>query len=229
MRKIGFIFGLHGIVFTFYTIINMVINDYFYAFLESLFDAGWLIQIFDFVLSVFLYMLIYTVVYFTYKTIVVRVKKEVLAVGGNWYHLHVKYDADGNPKPNGLRAGKTEISQDLFELHFTAKNMDYTLAEDGVINWGTDESRDTKWESWSIDWDGKAVLNTCFKAKTQEKSGGEFTDRHGIHKLEISADCSKMAGSFADEYPSSNRGKIYFFRTEKALYDFIKQKEAQKA
>jgi len=35
-----------------------------------------------------------------------------------------------------------------------------------------------------------------------------------------------MKGRFSDEYPSKNKGEIYFFRTEKELYNFIKvQKE----
>ncbi|MBQ8308575.1 MAG: hypothetical protein IJX96_01950 [Clostridia bacterium] len=225
MKKIKFIFGLHGVVFSIYTIVNMMINKYFYALLESWFSVAWLINVFDFISSVFLYMVIYTVVYFAHKIFVVHVKKEVFPLGGNWYHLHIKFDEDGNPKPNGLRAGTTEVKQDLYEVHFFGNNRDYELLSEGKIKWKTDESKDTDWESWSVDWDGKKQLNTCFKAKTQEKTKGEYPDRYGIHKLMILEGGKKMRGSFADEYPSKSRGDIYFFRTEKALYEFIQQKE----
>lgn len=225
MRKKSFIFALHGLVFSLYLILDALIDEQVYGFLERVFDMPWLVSVCDLVISAFLYVTIYNVVYLVRKWYVVYAKKEVVFLGGTWYHLHIKHDENGNPKPDGLRPGITEVKQDLYELRFTAKNHNCILNDDGTITWKEDERKDTIWHSWSVDWDGKNKLVTCFKASTQVKNNEEFTERHGIHKLEVLNGGKKMKGNFADEYPSKSKGEIYFFRTEKELYDFMKSQQ----
>lgn len=222
MKNNKFIFGMHGLVFSVYLILDSVINLDLYVWLESIFKVAWAIQVVDLFISAFLYVTIYNIVYFCRKYIILHVKKEVIPLGGEWYHLHIKLDENGNPRENGLRPGKTKIKQDLYDLRFTGKNHACKLNDDGTITWREDERKDTSWNSWSVDWDGKGRLVTCFKANTQVKTNEEFTDRYGIHKLEITNGGKRMKGSFADEYPSKNKGEIYFFRSERELYDFMK-------
>ena len=225
MRKKNFIFGMHGLVFSVYLIVNSVIKEDVYAWLETVFKAAWASQVADLFISAFLYVTIYNIVYYFRKFVILHVKKDVKSLSGEWYHLHIKLDENGNPRENGLRPGKTKIKQDIYDLHFAGKNHNCTLNDDGTISWRENERKDTTWNSWSVDWDGKGRLVTCFKANTQVKTNEEFTDRYGIHKLEISNDGKRIKGVFADEYPSKNKGEIYFFRTEKELYNFMKTLE----
>ena len=222
MKKIGFVFALHGIVFSLFMILNMMINEYIYAFLENTFDLPWLVQLLDLAISAVLYVSIYTVVYFAYKFMVVHVKKEIINHKGEWYHVHIKHDENGWIPSSSLRAGITTIEQDLYDVKFSATNFSYTLDENGEVIKLDDKRKNTGWYSWSVDWDGKDKLITCFKASTQVKTGSEYTNRYGIHKLEIDTINKVISGTFADEFPSSNRGEIYFFDTQEKLFDFIK-------
>lgn len=222
MKKTGFIFVLHGIVFTVFMLLNNVINQYVYGFLENVIHLPWLVTICDLIVSGFLYVGIYTIVYFLYKYVIVRVKKEILNVKGKWYHVHVKQDDNGVIKSDFLRAGVTDVFQDLYDLKFSAINYSYSVDENGEVVKDDDVRSNTGWSSWAVDWDGKDKLVTCFKANTAVKVGNEYTNRHGIHRLTISEDGQIMSGDFADEYPSSSRGEIYFFRSEEKLHEFIK-------
>ena len=222
MKKIGFIFGIHGLVFTVYMILNMVIEDYIYAFLNSTIGQPWLVAIADIFVSGSLYAMIYAVVYFIYKFFVVKVKHEILDLKGKWYHVHIKVNDNGVIRSDFVRAGETDVAQDLYDLKFTATNYSYSLGESGEVVVDRDMRTSTGWSSWSVDWNGGDKLVTCFKANTQVKVDGEYTNRHGIHRLTVSSDRQLLSGDFADEYPSKNRGEIYFFRSEDALHEFIK-------
>ncbi len=221
MRKTSFIFGLHEIVFAFFLVINSIVNRWVYAFLERTFSTDWLISVIDLVISLFLYLIIYLIVYAIVKYITLNLKKDVLKISGTWYHVHVKQDENGIIPSPTLRAGVTNIKQDFCEVSFTATNYSYGIENGEVVKYDN-ARKNTGWKSWSVDWDGKEKLITCFKADTPVKTGGEYTHRHGIHKLEIHLKEKTIYGDFADEYPSKNRGEIYFFRTEQQLYDFIK-------
>lgn len=223
MKKIGFVFALHGIVFSLFMILNMVINKYVYGFLEATFHKEWLVQLLDLAISGVLYVSIYTVVYFVYKFLAVYVKKEIILLKGEWYHVHIKHDENGWIPSTFLRAGITKIEQDLYDVKFSATNYSYMVDENGEVKRLDDTRKNTGWNSWSVDWDGKNKLITCFKANTQVKTGNEYTNRHGIHKLEIDTENKVISGTFADEYPSSNRGEIYFFRSQEKLFEFIKK------
>lgn len=225
MRKKKFILAMHGLVFSLFLIVNRIIEEKVYNFLQDVLQLPWAVEVCDLVLSAVLYVLIYNIVYFVRKLIAFYGQKEVLRLSGKWYHLHIKYDENGKPKPDGLRPGKTEVKQDLYEIYFSAKNHNCLLLDDGTIDWLEDERNDTSWESWSVDWNGQNKLVTCYKASTQVKDNEEFTERYGIHKLEILGKGRKMKGIFADEYPSKSRGEIYFFRTEKELYNFMKNQK----
>ncbi len=229
MKKIGFIFGIHGIVFTVFMIINMVIEDYIYTFLEGVIGLPWLVAIADLFVSGFLYVGIYTVVYFIYKFFVVKIKHEILDLKGKWYHVHIKVNDEGVIRSEFVRAGVTEVAQDLYYLKFSATNSSYFVNEAGEVVSDDDMRTSTGWSSWSVDWDGGDKLVTCFKANTPVKVGGEFTNRHGIHRLTVSEDATVMSGDFADEYPSKNRGEIYFFRSEEKFAAFIKSFFAKNA
>ena len=222
MKKIGFIFGIHGTVFTVFMILNMLIEDYIYAFLESVIGQAWLVAVCDIFVSGFLYVGIYTVVYFFYKIFVVKIKHEIVDLKGKWYHVHIKINDEGVIRSDFLRAGVTEITQDLYDLKFSASNASYFVNESGEVECDDDTRSNTGWSSWSVDWDGGDKLVTCYKANTPVKLDGEFTNRHGIHRLTVSEDGQLMTGNFADEYPSKNRGEIYFFRTEERFISFIK-------
>lgn len=222
MKKISFVFGLHGLVFTLFMILNSIINEYVYGFLENVIGLPWLVSICDLIVSGFLYVGIYVIIYFIYKLIIVRVKKEVLYLKGTWYHVHIKKNEQGIIKSDFVRAGVTNVTQDLYSLKFSAINYSYSLDENGEVIKDEDARSSTGWSSWAVDWDGKEKLVTCFKANTPVKVGNEFTNRHGIHRLTVSEDQQVLSGDFADEYPSSNRGEIYFFRSEEKFLDFIK-------
>lgn len=223
MKKIGFVFGLHGLVFTLFMILNMAIDEYIYQFLENFLHQDWLVAVCDLIVSTFLYVGIYTVVYFLYKCLIVKIKKQILDVKGKWYHLHIKKNDQGVIKADYVRAGVTEVSQDLYDLKFSATNYSYYLDEQGNVTKKDDVRSNTGWNSWTVDWDGKEKIITCFKANTAVKVGNEYTNRHGIHRLVVSNDKQMMSGDFADEYPSSNRGEIYFFRSEEELFAMIKK------
>lgn len=222
MKEIGFIFGLHGLVFTVFMIINMVIEDYIYAFLEGVIGLPWLVAIADLFVSGFLYVGIYTAVYFVYKFFVVKIKHEIHDLKGKWYHVHIKRNDEGIIKSDFLRAGVTEVTQDLYDVKFKAINNSYFVNDCGEVECDDDTRSNTGWSSWSVDWDGRDKLVTCFKANTPVKVDGEYTNRHGIHRLTVSPDGQIISGEFADEYPSKNRGEIYFFRSEEKFVGFIK-------
>ena len=218
--KFKFIFALHGTVFTAFTLLNMLINNHVVAFLERALNYAWLIQIVDLLISGFLYVLLYTLLSSLYKFINIRIKKEILPIGGKWYHVHLKCNAEGYIKTDVLRAGETTVKQDLCEVRFDAVNHSYRLTGEGVLVRESNQRKNTGWSSWSVDWNGKENLITCYKALTQTKNTEEYTDRHGIHKLKISGE--EMFGKFADEYPSASRGDIYFFRSEEKRDEFMR-------
>lgn len=222
MKKTSFIFGLHEIVFACFLVVNSFVNRWVYGFLESAISTAWLISIIDLVVSLFLYLIIYLIVYSTVKYITINLKKDVCKINGIWYHVHVKQDDNGIIPTSTLRAGVTEIKQDFCDVTFSATNYSYGVDENGEVVKYDNARKNTGWKSWSVDWDGKDKLVTCFKADTAVKTGGEYAHRHGIHKLEIHLKEKTIYGDFADEYPSKNRGEIYFFKTEKQLFDFIK-------
>ena len=216
-----FIFGLHGTVFTAFTLLNMLINSYVVSFLESALNYAWLVTIVELLISAFLYVGLYVIVYNLYKFININIKKEILPIKGKWYHVHLKCDDNGYRKVDMLRAGETTVTQDLRDVRFSATNHSFRLDEAGNLVPESSERKNTGWCAWSVDWDGKESLVTCFKAYTQTKTGNEYTDRRGIHKLTIKKDVIK--GKFADEYPSANRGDIYFFRDREARDSFMKE------
>lgn len=224
-KKKAFIFAMHGLVFSVFLIINRLIDESLYAFLQEKLQLAWAVEVCDLLISAFLYVAIYKFFFSVQKLLAYFVKKDIFYLRGKWFHLHIKHDETGKPLPNGLRPGKTRIKQDMYELRFIAENHKCVLKDDGTIEWIDDERNDTEWNSWSVDWDGKQKLVTCFKASTQVKETEELTERYGIHKLEILAGGKKMKGTFADEYPSKSKGEIYFFRTEKELYNFMKLQE----
>ena len=222
MKKTSFIFGLHEVVFSIFLVLNTIINRRIYGFFERVFEAEWLVSVCDLLVSIFLYLVIYLIVYFIVKFITINLKKDIIKVSGTWYHVHVKKDDNGIIPCNTLRAGVTTIKQDFCELSFVASNCSYGVDENGEVVKYDNARKNTGWKSWSVDWDGKEKLITCFKADTPVKTGGEYMHRHGIHKLNINLKTKMIYGEFADEYPSKNRGEIYFFKTETQLYDFIK-------
>ncbi len=220
--KYKFIFALHGTAFTAFTFLSMLINTHVTTFLQSAFNFPWLVKIVDLLISGFLYVALYMALYNFYKLVNVHIKKEILPIGGKWYHVHFKRDENGLCiNTDVLRAGETKVCQDLCEVHFAATNYSYRLLPTGELEKESSELRNTGWCSWAVDWKGKENLITCYKACTQTKNGREFTDRHGIHKLKIEKD--RMSGKFADEYPSASRGDVYFFRSEQQRDHFIKQ------
>ncbi len=230
--KLGFLLGLHSVTFIIFSVVSFLLTDVLLGdwFLETL--KGWFgekrsAQVAEMVKDVVfffvdlgLYIGLYALVYKVYKTFVSRVKKDILLIGGKWFHVHLKRDDAGYLKVDYLRAGETTVEQDLYDVTFTAKNYSYKLNEKGET-YKVDSVRDnTGWTSYSIDWDGKERLVTCYRANTQRKKADEFTNRHGIHRLQISDEV--MKGNFADEYPSASRGEIYFFRSEAVRDEFIK-------
>ena len=222
MKKKAFIFAMHGLVFSVFLILYRLIDEKLYVFLQEQLQLAWAVEVCELLISAFLYLAIYNLFFWIRKLIAFYVTKEVIPVKGKWFHVHIKHDDEGKPKPDGLRPGITRVRQDMYELKFIAENHDCNLLDDGTIDWIEDDRKDTEWNSWSIDWDGGHKLTACFKASTQVKENEELKERYGIHKLEILNGGKKMRGTFADEYPSKSRGEIYFFRSEKELYNFMK-------
>jgi hypothetical protein len=215
MKKTAFIFGLHGVVFTLFTFLNILINDHVFAFLSGLVNSQIVAEVLDWLVSGFLYVGLYAIVYGAYKLITMRVKKSVLPIGGTWYHLHVKLDENGQyKKVDFLRAGETKIEQDLCDVHFEAQNWAFKLDENGGLFEENDDGKKTVWNSWAVDWQGKTDIATCYKATTLDPDEGVYSDRHGVHRLRIDLKCGVMVGKFADEYPSKNQGQIYFYRSK---------------
>lgn len=224
MKKRSFILSLHGTTIAIFMVINMLIEKYVYTFLESNINLSWLSAIIDFIISGFLYAAIYVVIYFSHKLLLIKITKKIKNIKGTWYHVHVKRNADGEIVTNRLRAGITQVEQDLYDLQFYGKNFSYLLGEDGRLEKVDSINTNTEWNSWTVDWDGGKELVTCFRAKSVETDENVYDNRHGIHRLSVDEDAQKMRGTFADEYPSSNFGNIYFFRSETEMENFIKEK-----
>lgn len=222
MKKTGFIFGLHGLVFSIFLIVNTIIDKYIYSFLEKSLGLSWAVEVADLIISSVLYLVIYLIAYSIFKYITINIKKEIINLEGDWYHVHIKKENDTALPVKYLRAGTTKIEQDLYSLKFTGENYSYSLDENGNIQKYESLRKNTGWTAWSIDWNGSNELTTCFKADTQTKENGEYTTRYGIHKLTIVPQNQIMKGRFADEFPSKNNGEIYFFREEEKFHKFIK-------
>ena len=223
--KYKFIFALHGTVFTAFTLLNMFINSYIVSFLEGAINYAWLKTIVELLISAFLYVGLYMIVYNLYKYININIKKEILPIKGKWYHVHLKRDGNEYRKVDMLRGGETMVTQDLRDVRFSATNHSFRLDEAGNLVSESNELKNTGWRAWSVDWNGKEDLVTCFKACTQTQTGNVYTDRRGIHKLTIEPEKNIIRGKFADEYPSANCGDIFFFRDkatrDKFMADFL--------
>ncbi|MBQ9730252.1 MAG: hypothetical protein IJV80_05520 [Clostridia bacterium] len=220
MKKIGFILGLHGVVFTIFTLVNILIDEYVYTFLSSLIHSTFFIELFDWLIAGSLYVILYRIIFGLFEFFTIRVKKDILPIGGKWYHVHIKLNVDGSFKNvDFLRGGETNVSQELNDVTFEAVNHLITLKDD-KLDVEDNPSKNTTWTSWAVDWQGKEVLTTCFKARTLSPESGVSTDRHGIHRLKIDLSKGVMNGDFADEYPSPNRGLLFFFRDEQKRNEF---------
>ncbi|MGN1103969.1 MAG: hypothetical protein ACI4QI_03755 [Candidatus Coproplasma sp.] len=240
-RTAKIITQLHGLSFTIFAIISVAFNYYIYPILTEKISTGFIVILLDAIISAFLYTVIYFILTFIYKIVIFRLKNKNHNLKGVWYHVHLKRNMHGFVAVKSIRAGITKVTQDFYDLDFSAENYSYSLNADNQLEEKSGATNKTHWNYCATDWSGDDII-ACYTASSADKKkitqcpfcgaaiaegqevSGESKERIGVHRLKI-IDKNEIRGTFADQYPSASFGEIFFFRKkedrDRLIMDFL--------
>lgn len=237
-RTAKIITKLHASAFTIFALINVAFNYYVYPILTEKINSGFIVVLLDAVISAFLYLIIYNILSFFYKFVIFRLKNKNHNLNGVWYHVHLKRNMHGLVTTKSVRAGITKVTQNFYDLDFSAENYSYSLTADNQLVKDSGATNQTHWNYCAADWSGDDII-ACYTASSADKKritqcpfcgadiadghemSGESKERIGVHRLKI-IDKNKICGTFADQYPSASFGEIFFFRKKEDRDNLIK-------
>ena len=238
---------LHGTTFTVFFIIDTVLNEFLYPYMEKHLTSDALRVFITAVIAAFLYSAIYFVVKAIYDGIILK-KDKKMDIAGKWYHVHIPHvfgRVDYSKKK--LRAGVTVISRELYDFTFVGDN--YYSLKDASGNLIEDHSDDTRWytktsklseindfdmiEIYEAKTKNAVVTDVkecpCCRTKFDQPKRIQEAERfrHGIHKFDMILDengkCNKIVGEFSDCWPSLKSGDLILFRNKEERDQYVTQ------
>lgn len=235
-RSASAITKIHGITFTVFFIIDTVLNQFLYPFIEKELSSPFLRVFISAIIAAVLYSAVYFVVKIIYDFFLIK-KEKKLAIAGRWYHVHIPhiFGKEDYSKLK-LRAGVTDISRDTYDFTLVGNNYYYFEDEDGKMV--EDHSDDTRWYTKAINLSGendfdliqiyeaktknnvKIKIKECPCCQTHFDEPREVQEaekfRHGIHKFVIKTDEKgkpyMIDGEFSDCWPSLKNGDLLLYR-----------------
>jgi len=245
--------SIHGITFTVFFIVDSVLNEFFYPFLENNTPKALAISITG-VIAAVLYSVIYFICSAIYKFVIIKRDKK-FNIDGTWYHVHIPKQFSGDRydyTQNQLSCGITKVSRNLYDFTFVGNNEKYYIKDnelkvksENTTHWYTKSTRLSEENDFDIieiyeaktSGTPRRLLKSCPCCKTQFENSIEIQEaekfRHGVHKIQIfyneDANHMYMKAEYSDCWPSFKYGEVLFFRTEKERDDRIRQffEEAQ--
>ena len=226
--------AIHGIAFTVFYIIEKLLAEFFYPWMQQTLGKTWYVII-TIVVAPFLYKFLAMIVQWVYdKRMVAKNKK--LDISGTWYHVHIPhYMGSVDYSLGRLSVGTTTVSREFNDFTFAGDNRrcywqdgKIVLGEENGTHWYTkasklsDENDFDLIEIYEAKTRGTPMLtadkcpccHTAFDKPIQIAEAENY--RHGIHKLNIVTEGGKtyLKGEYSDCWPSLKTGELYFFRTE---------------
>lgn len=252
MRKINnptsnAVASIHTITFTVFFIIDAVLNELLYPYLERELSSDALRIFITAVIAAFLYSALYVVIKKLYDYFCIK-RERKYDISGKWYHVHIPNTLGRvDYTKDKLRAGEVLISRDMFDFTFVGDNFYYFSDDNG--NLVQDHSDDTRWYTKSSklsdenDFDiieiyeaktKNTAVNTlkeCPCCRTRFEAPKTITEaekfRHGIHKFDFIVNengvCDEIRGEFSDCWPSLKCGEIILYRDKQSRDERINE------
>lgn len=245
--------SVHTLTFTIFFIIDAVLNEVLYPFLEKELSSDALRIFITAVIAAFLYSALYVVIKKIYDFVKIKSQKK-FDISGKWYHVHIPNEfGKVDYSKDKLRAGEVLISRDMYDFTFVGDNFYYYLDKNGTLV--PDHSDDTRWYTKSSklsdenDFDiieiyeaqtknvAVKTLKECPCCRTRFDTPKTITEaekfRHGIHKYDLIIDengaCKEIRGEFSDCWPSLKCGEIILYRDPKfrdeRIIEYFKNKD----
>ena len=238
---------VHALTFTVFFIIDAVLNELFYPFLEKELSSDALRIFITAVIAAFLYSALYVIIKKTYDFVCIK-RERKYDISGKWYHVHIpNMFGKVDYSKDKLRSGEVLITRDMYDFTFVGDNFYYLLDEN--FNLIQDHSDDTRWytkasklsdendfdiiEIYEAKTKNNAVnkLKECPCCRTRFETPKTITEaekfRHGIHKFDFITDekgiCNEIRGEFSDCWPSFKCGEIILYRDSKRRDEKIKE------
>lgn len=186
------------------------------SFLEDLFpDEDFADYILGLFLSGTLFSAIYLLFFFIFQRFWIWKNAQTCYISGIWYHVFAREcDLNGNH----LRVGWINISQNFYDLNVEAYNYDVSL-ENGELYY--DEFKCSHWNFAISDLDEQGKIIACFIKNNQNSNLLSNSGVMELFPIRNSADnkLNELYAFFADTAPSSVKGNIKLFRSEKSKHN----------
>lgn len=230
----GVISKIHGLTFTVFFIIEQLLSEFLYPFLQENTTKAVYIAI-SAIIAACLYGVLYIIVSFLFDLSLKR-KDKRLYIEGQWYHVHIPhFMGKEDYTQKRLSVGTTTISRNLMDFTFVGNNIRCYYTDDKLdfkqenpTHWYTkatklsDENDFDLIEIYEAKTQGNPVISveSCPCCRTKFNQPIEITEaekfRHGIHKFDIKTENGKtyIKGEYSDCWPSLKTGELYFYRTE---------------
>lgn len=227
--------AIHGIAFTVFFIIEQLLSEFLYPYLETHIAKPLYLAISAVVAAV-----LYSGLFFTIRllyNLIVLMKDKRMRIGGVWYHVHVPYCMGKEDyTQERLSIGTTTVSRVLKDFYFDGENKPQDIRSSGSSS-ADDSIPGTRWHTKAImsdenDFDIIEVyeattkgeptrrVDSCPCCKTKFSTPITLTEaekhRYGVHLLRIKVKdgAMMMQGEYSDCWPSLKTGAIFFYRTK---------------
>lgn len=227
----------HGLAFSLVFLIQEVLDEIIYPWLEATAGKAVYIAIAG-VVSLVLYFLVFETIKVLYHLIYTKFD-EYPNIEGHWYQVHIPHHFDESKGEDyshtKISIGETTVCRDWADFAFKGQNCRCTVSDGEIVTLG--DETPTTWHTKTTMISGEKnnpVITEVYQANTTnpqdhavdicpycktvfdkplslpEVKGGK---RFGIHIIDTISS-GYMEGDYSDCYPSHKRGKIYFYRTE---------------
>lgn len=238
--------AIHGLAFTVFYIVEQLLSELVYPYLEAHIPKALYIAI-SAVVAAVLYSGVFLLIRKTYDSVLVK-KDNRLKIEGTWYHVHIPH-LMGKEDYSQVRlsVGETTVSRELMDFTFVGDNERCYMQPDGTLlckaenatHWYTkatklsDENDFDIIEIYEAKTRGEPTISVefCPCCHTKFDKPLRITEaqgfRHGIHKLDIKNENGRMymRGEYSDCWPSLKTGELFFFRTkeerDEKIYEFF--------
>ena len=236
--------AIHGLTFTVFFILDSILNEFFYPFLQREVNKVVAIAI-SAIIAAVLYFLVLTIVKKIYDFVLCK-KDLRLSIDGMWYHVHIpRHMGKEDYSYEQLSCGETRVSRNLYDFTFVGDNCKFSVRngelikrEDNATHWYTKATKLSDENDFDIVeiYEAKTTsastkkINSCpfCKSSFDEPIDIQVAEkfRHGIHKIDIittNPNNIKMRAEYSDCYPSFKSGTLLFYRTEAERDERVKQ------
>lgn len=227
--------AIHGIAFTVFFVVEQILDELAYPYLEAHMAKPLFIAI-SAVVAAGLYSGLFILVKLLYDAVLV-LRDERMRIDGLWYHVHIPhYMGSEDYTQERLSTGITTVSRELMDFTFVGNNERCYMQSDGTLHFVSENA--THWytkatklsdendfdiiEVYEAKTRGNPIrrVDACPCCKTRFDTPVTITEaesfRHGIHKLDVRTEngVTYIKGEYSDCWPSLKTGEVFFYRTK---------------